>query len=320
VKSTSITTRANLMTFSTNSYANGQWTKGVSVKIKSYVVVVIPDEKDYSRGDGDATVPYDLNIKDSLYVGGVPETVSVVIDGMNIRKTPFKGCIKSLKIHDHKTEVELSIIAAMRSSRLVTYETNSPEVSIGVKSCYDNVLSGFYFPGDAAYISLPDTDLAPPFTIKMSIRPLSTSGLLVVSYIDEQNFFIIDINDSITRVILANSQATKYLEVSDPRGYYQFCDNSIHDLTVTYDQTSVSFQVDDEEETEVSLPSTFTYKMIGKYPLYFGGVKDENWIHPLGETWTQFKGCLSSMNYGGQNIPLQSSTDTSGVLYGCGKD
>ncbi|KFO11861.1 Laminin subunit alpha-3, partial [Balearica regulorum gibbericeps] len=108
-----------------------------------------------------------ISIKPPIYVGGLPS-----LKGQNIPTNSFKGCLRNFKMNGKVM--------------------NAPQKKNGVLPCLDVPMdTGIYFFNEGGYITIGNLLMGLDFKIVFTVRPRTSTGILLHAGSKENNYFTI---------------------------------------------------------------------------------------------------------------------------------
>ncbi|XP_075600356.1 laminin subunit alpha-3 [Balearica regulorum gibbericeps] len=230
-----------------------------------------------------------ISIKPPIYVGGLPS-----LKGQNIPTNSFKGCLRNFKMNGKVM--------------------NAPQKKNGVLPCLDVPMdTGIYFFNEGGYITIGNLLMGLDFKIVFTVRPRTSTGILLHAGSKENNYFTIYMEGG--KVIAAgNSGAGEFQTSVTPK--QPLSNGRWHTIAVFQKKNMVQLQVGTHSNyTTGLLPSP---PRLVHQPLYFGKIPanlDTLWL-PVKDP---FFGCLRNININNKHVSTRSISEVHGVvsLHGC---
>ncbi|XP_009884960.1 PREDICTED: laminin subunit alpha-3 [Charadrius vociferus] len=267
-------------------YNDGQW----------HTVVFSTDGKDVSlvvdglrAQHGRLATNSAISIKPPIYVGGLPS-----LKRQNIPKNSFKGCLRNFKMNGKVMK--------------------APQQKNGILPCLDVPMeTGIYFFNEGGYIAIGNLLMGLDFRIVFSIRPRSSTGILLHAGSKQDNYLNIYMEGG--KVIAAgNSGAGEFQTSVTPE--QPLSDGQWHTIAVSQKDNMLQLKVGTQSNYTTGLPPSPPRWV--HQPLYFGKIPatlDTPW-HPVKDP---FFGCLRNININDKRVSTRSISEVHGVvsLHGC---
>ncbi|NWT47124.1 LAMA3 protein, partial [Chroicocephalus maculipennis] len=267
-------------------YNDGQWhTVVFSTDGKNVLLVVDGLRAQHGR----LTTNSAISIKPPIYVGGLPS-----LKRENIPMKSFKGCLRNFKMNGKVM--------------------NAPQQKNGVLPCLDVPMeTGIYFFNEGGYITIGNLLMGLDFRIVFSIRPRSSSGILLHAGSKQDNYLTIYMEGG--KVIAAgNSGAGEFQTSVTPE--QPLSDGQWHTIAVSQKDNTVQLEVGTQSNSTTGLPPSPPRQV--HQPLYFGKIPanlDTQW-HPVKDP---FFGCLRNISINDKHVSTRRISEVHGVvsLHGC---
>ncbi|XP_009704443.1 PREDICTED: laminin subunit alpha-3-like, partial [Cariama cristata] len=267
-------------------YNDGQWhTVVFSTDGKNVRLVVDGLRAQHGRLATNSAV----SIKPPIYVGGLPSPKR-----QNIPMNSFKGCLKNFKMNGKVM--------------------NAPQQKNGILPCLDVPMdTGIYFFNEGGYVTIGNLLMGLDFRIIFTIRPRSSTGLLLHAGRKQDNYLTIYMEGG--KVIAAgNNGAGEFQTSVTPE--QPLSDGQWHTIAVSQKANTVQLEVGTQSNYTTGLPPSPPRRVL--QPLYFGKIPanlDTLW-HPVKDP---FFGCLRNININDKHISTRRISEVHGVvsLHGC---
>ncbi|KAM9260806.1 laminin subunit alpha-3 [Cariama cristata] len=267
-------------------YNDGQWhTVVFSTDGKNVCLVVDGLRAQHGRLATNSAV----SIKPPIYVGGLPSPKR-----QNIPMNSFKGCLKNFKMNGKVM--------------------NAPQQKNGILPCLDVPMdTGIYFFNEGGYVTIGNLLMGLDFRIIFTIRPRSSTGLLLHAGRKQDNYLTIYMEGG--KVIAAgNNGAGEFQTSVTPE--QPLSDGQWHTIAVSQKANTVQLEVGTQSNYTTGLPPSPPRRVL--QPLYFGKIPanlDTLW-HPVKDP---FFGCLRNININDKHISTRRISEVHGVvsLHGC---
>nr|XP_021142755.1 laminin subunit alpha-3 isoform X2 [Columba livia] len=230
-----------------------------------------------------------ISIKSPVYVGGLPS-----LKRQNIPMNSFKGCLRNFKMNGQAL--------------------NAPQQKNGVLPCLDAPAErGIYFFNEGGYITIGNLLLGLDFRIVFTIRPRSSTGILLHAGSKQDNYLTIYMKRG--KVIAAgNSGAGEFQTSVTPKR--PLSNGQWHTITVSQKENMLQLEVGPQRNYTTGLPPLPPRRI--HQPLYFGKVPanlDTAWL-PVKDP---FVGCLRNININDKHVSTRRISEVHGVvsLHGC---
>ncbi|KAI4466136.1 netrin/laminin-related [Holotrichia oblita] len=251
---------------------DGEWHKllieNKSKKRKRKLTITIDGRKEKPK-----KVPPNRVFGD-VFIGGIPQNVQQKLPKQLLTKlTPFKGCIKELKIN--------------QAPQSFIHHHN-----IGL--CFSNIEKGLYFSGDAYIVYKRDFKVTSFLELKFEFRTREQNGILMsVSAINNSPALSLELQNGavVMSVDMGNGVVSN---VTNFHSAYALCDNKWHNVTALF-STELTVNVDGVSKSWVISGMGLVDNI--EDPLYIGGLPD---IAPAGtlKIKENFKGCIRNVKIG----------------------
>lgn len=230
-----------------------------------------------------------ISIKSPVYVGGLPS-----LKRQNIPMNSFKGCLRNFKMNGQAL--------------------NAPQQKNGVLPCLDAPAErGIYFFNEGGYITIGNLLLGLDFRIVFTIRPRSSTGILLHAGSKQDNYLTIYMKRG--KVIAAgNSGAGEFQTSVTPKR--PLSNGQWHTIAVSQKENMLQLEVGPQRNYTTGLPPLPPRRI--HQPLYFGKVPanlDTAWL-PVKDP---FVGCLRNININDKHVSTRRISEVHGVvsLHGC---
>ncbi|XP_041465665.1 laminin subunit beta-1-like [Lytechinus variegatus] len=286
-------------------YNDAQWRTATILKINGFVVLFVPESKDYNGLDnGLINNSSRLEVGTSLYIGGLGPQVRQGSYPLNRTLGSFNGCIRQLNI-------------STESSSRVQIPLNSPgSDSANITECRFNPIGpGSHFDGSGWLLLRSSYTLVSPWSVSMTISTTDENSLLLALSADLQNFITLEIVDGTARAVVGLGTPSSVILWSTQMT--SVCDDNPHTITLAVRRGLIEMTIDDNPTD--SLPvSSDTFAVINDTPLYIGGISDAANI-PLvpGIIRTPFNGCLLSLTINDVPVSITTHEESRGYTVGC---
>ncbi|XP_010280586.1 PREDICTED: laminin subunit alpha-3, partial [Phaethon lepturus] len=267
-------------------YNDGQWhTVVFSTEGKNVHLVVDGLRAQHGRLATNSAI----SIKPPIYVGGLPS-----LKRQNIPTNSFKGCLRNFKMNGKVM--------------------NAPQKQNGILPCLDVPMDmGIYFFNEGGYITIGNLLMGLDFRIVFSIRPRSSTGILLHAGSKPDNYLTIYMEGG--KVIAAgNSGAGEFQTSVTPK--QPLSDGHWHTIAVSQKENTVQLEVGTQTNYTTGLPPSPPRRV--HQALYFGKIPanlDTLWL-PVKDP---FFGCLRNINMNDKHISTRRISEVHGVvsLHGC---
>ncbi|KAK2517936.1 Lama3 [Columba guinea] len=224
-----------------------------------------------------------ISIKSPVYVGGLPS-----LKRQNIPMNSFKGCLRNFKMNGQVL--------------------NAPQQKNGVLPCLDAPAErGIYFFNEGGYITIGNLLLGLDFRIVFTIRPRSSTGILLHAGSDQDNYLTIYMKRG--KVIAAgNSGAGEFQTSVTPKR--PLSNGQWHTIAVSQKENMLQLEVGPQHNYTTGLPSLPPRRI--HQPLYFGKIPanlDTAWL-PVKDP---FFGCLRNININDKHVSTRRISEVHGV-------
>ncbi|XP_071660282.1 laminin subunit alpha-3 isoform X2 [Patagioenas fasciata] len=230
-----------------------------------------------------------ISIKSPVYVGGL-----LSLKRQNIPMNSFKGCLRNFKMNGQVL--------------------NAPQQKNGVLPCLDVPAErGIYFFNEGGYITIGNLLMGLDFRIVFTIRPRSSTGILLHAGSKQDNYLTIYMKGG--KVIAAgNSGAGEFQTSVTPK--QPLSNGQWHTITVSQKENMLQLEVGPQHNYTTG-PPPLPPRHIHQ-PLYFGKIPanlDTAWL-PVKDP---FFGCLRNININDKLVSTRRISEVHGVvsLHGC---
>uniref|UniRef100_A0A803SQ40 Laminin subunit alpha 3 n=1 Tax=Anolis carolinensis TaxID=28377 RepID=A0A803SQ40_ANOCA len=262
-------------------YSDGQW-HTVAFSQTGEKMRLIVDGLNARQGNIPPT--FSIRTESPIYLGGVPS-----LKIQNIPKKSFVGCLRAFNVGGKPVH---------------TYHQNS-----GVLPCLDNTLEkGIAFFNEGGHVVI-----AVALVIAFSIRPRSSTSLLIHIGTKQENYFAVYMDKGVVTAS-GNNGAGEFLTSLTPQ--QSLCDGKWHSIAVTQKKNTVHLDVDTMSNYTTG-PSTVLSTSHAQ-PLYFGRVP-ANLEMPWLPVQDMFLGCLKDVKINDKPVLIRKNADIHGgvSLQGC---
>ncbi|CAK9806681.1 Laminin subunit alpha-1 [Anthophora quadrimaculata] len=230
-------------------------------------------------------VPRKIGLASMMYIGGLPESGTLIPEQVVVKLETLKGCIRGLRINGN--------VYDMVGSTSRAYQ---------VGQCFPNVESGAYFQDEAYAIYKRNFELGAVLELQLEFRTSELSGVLLsITAPGNSPSLSLELNNG--KVIMSGDLGDNnplYVEqrFTSP---YTICDNQWHRIQAVYNDEELALKVD-EMDQKYGLPANVNYHIMDSTvsgPLYIGGLPASA---PKGTLITRdhFNGCIRNVMIGGE--------------------
>uniref|UniRef100_A0A8C5TBM3 Laminin subunit alpha 3 n=1 Tax=Malurus cyaneus samueli TaxID=2593467 RepID=A0A8C5TBM3_9PASS len=267
-------------------YSDGQWhTVVFSTDGKNARLVVDGLRAQHRRLATNSAI----SIKPPIYLGWLPS-----LKKQNIPMKSFKGCLRNFKVNGKVM--------------------NAPQQKNGVLPCLDVPMdTGIYFFNEGGYITIGNLLMGLDFRIVFTIRPRSSTGVLLHAGSKQDNYLTIYMKGG--KVIAAgNSGAGEFQTSVSPKK--PLSDGQWHTIAVSQKKNTVQLEVGTQSNYTTALQPSSPRRVY--QPLYFGNIPanlDTLWL-PVKDS---FFGCLRSIHINDKHVSTRRISEVHGIvnLHGC---
>uniref|UniRef100_A0A8B9CK18 Laminin subunit alpha 3 n=1 Tax=Anser brachyrhynchus TaxID=132585 RepID=A0A8B9CK18_9AVES len=267
-------------------YNDGQWHTVVFSRDGKNVLLVV-DGLAAQHGRLARNSP--VSIKPPIYLGGLPS-----LKRQSIPVKSFKGCLRNFKMN----------------GKIM----NAPQQKNGVLPCLDIPMEmGIYFFKEGGYIAIDNLRMGLDFRIVFTIRPRSSTGVLLHSGSKPDNYLTVYMEEG-KLIAAGNSGAGEFQTTVTPR--QSLYNGQWHTIAVSQKGNAVQLDVGTQSNYTTGHPP-FSPRRLHQ-PLYFGkipAILDTPWL-PVKDS---FFGCLRNININGKPVSTKRISEVHGVvsLHGC---
>ncbi|XP_030366805.1 laminin subunit alpha-3 isoform X3 [Strigops habroptila] len=184
-----------------------------------------------------------ISIKPPIYVGGLPS-----LKTQNIPMNSFKGCLRNFRMNGEVM--------------------NAPQQKNGVLPCLDVPMdTGIYFFNEGGYITIGNLLMGLGFRIVFTIRPRSSTGILLHAGNKQDNYLTIYMEEG--KVIAAGNSGAGEFQTSVTPKQHLF-DGQWHTIAVFQEENTVQLEVGTQSNYTTGLPPSPPRRV--HQPLYFGKI------------------------------------------------
>ncbi|XP_076751939.1 wing blister [Xylocopa sonorina] len=230
-------------------------------------------------------VPWKIGLASMMYIGGLPESGTLIPEQVVVKLETLKGCIRGLRINGN--------VYDMVGSTSKAYQ---------VGQCFPNVESGAYFQDEAYATYKRNFELGAVLELQLEFRTSELSGVLLsITAPGNSPSLSLELNNG--KVIMSvdlgdNNPLDVEQYFTNP---YTICDNRWHRIQAVYNDEELALKVD-EMDQKYGLPANVNYHMMDSTvsgPLYIGGLPASA---PKGTLRTRdyFNGCIRNVMIGGE--------------------
>ncbi|XP_053979211.1 laminin subunit alpha-1-like isoform X1 [Hylaeus volcanicus] len=230
-------------------------------------------------------VPKNIGLAPMMYIGGLPESGTLIPEQVVVKLETLKGCIRGLRVNGN--------VYDMVGSTSKAYQ---------VGQCFPNVESGAYFQDEAYAIYKRNFELGAVLELQLEFRTSELSGVLLsITAPGNSPSLSLELNDG--KIVMSGDLGYNnplYVEqrFTSP---YTICDNRWHRIQAVYNDEQLALKVD-ELDQKYGLPISVNYHIMGSTafgPLYIGGLPASA---PKGTLITRdhFNGCIRNVMIGGE--------------------
>ncbi|XP_010154204.1 PREDICTED: laminin subunit alpha-3-like, partial [Eurypyga helias] len=224
-----------------------------------------------------------ISIKPPIYVGGLPS-----LKRQNIPTNSFKGCLRNFKMNGKVM--------------------NTPQQINGVLPCLDVPIdTGIYFFNEGGYITFGNLLMGLDFRIVFTIRPRSSTGILLHAGSKRDNYLTIYMAGG--KVIASGNSGVGEFQTSvTPK--HPLSDGQWHTIAVSQKENTVQLEVGTQSNSTTGLPPSPPRRV--HQPLYFGNIPanlDTLWL-PVKDP---FFGCLRNININNKHVSTRRIAQVHGV-------
>ncbi|KAJ7403885.1 hypothetical protein BTVI_74397 [Pitangus sulphuratus] len=207
-----------------------------------------------------------ISIKPPIYVGGLPS-----LKKQNIPVKGFKGCLRNFKMNGEVM--------------------NTPLQKNGVLPCLDVPMdTGIYFFNEGGYITIGNLLMGLDFRIVFTIRPRSSTGVLLHAGSKQDNYLTIYMEGG--KVIAAGNSGAGEFQISvTPKK--PLSDGQWHTIAVSQKENTVQLEVGIESSSTTGLRTSPPRRVY--QPLYFGKIPGKSL------SMQRFLGCKTSSGGNGMS-------------------
>uniref|UniRef100_A0A3B4BCE3 Laminin, alpha 5 n=1 Tax=Periophthalmus magnuspinnatus TaxID=409849 RepID=A0A3B4BCE3_9GOBI len=218
-----------------------------------------------------------------LYIGGLPPTFTAP------GSSGFVGCVRDLMLNDAPAE--------------------HPTQSQGTVPCFKQPLQpGAYFSGRGGHIAIGESlVLGEDFNIKLEVRPVSFSGLLLHAGTSANHYLTMVLNQGEVMVSMNSGTGDLFTSFSPEES---LCNGRWHTLTVMKKNNILTLYVDSEQ----SVSPKHNASAGGKETLYVGGVPGAVTVPNLPENLPSFHGCIRLISVNHRVAPLSKPLSVHGAV------
>lgn len=256
----------------TQDLNDGLWHRIVLSREGNRIMMIVDSNKRKRRKG----YPKKLNIGNTMYVGGVPETGLILPELLLQKLEGFKGCLRGLAINQ-------------QSQNLSGHK---------VGQCFPLVEQGSYFPGDAYAVYKEKFHVGSQLELQLEFRTSENTGVLLsVSEPAGYPALSLEINDG--KVVMAGDMGNQ-LPFHVEQGFssrFTVCDNRWHRVKAFFENDLLNLRVD-------NFPTVYGHSGNGIFteastnsPLFIGGLPEGAPSGTLG-TRDNFKGCIRNIIIG----------------------
>ncbi|KFO77914.1 Laminin subunit alpha-3, partial [Cuculus canorus] len=267
-------------------YNDGQWHTVVFSTDGKHVRLVVDGLR---AQHGRLATHSAISIKPPIYVGGLPS-----LKKKNIPMNSFKGCLRNFRMNGKVM--------------------NAPQQKNGILPCLDVPMeTGIYFFNEGGYITIGNLLTGLGFRIVFTIRPRSSTGILLHAGSKQDNYLTIYMEGG--RVIAAgNSGAGEFQTSVTPK--QPLSNGRWHTIAVSQKENTVQLEVGTQSNYTTGHPPSPPRRVY--WPLYFGKIPanlDTLW-HPVKDP---FFGCLRNININDKHVSTRRISEVHGAvnLHGC---
>ncbi|KFO61539.1 Laminin subunit alpha-3, partial [Corvus brachyrhynchos] len=223
-----------------------------------------------------------ISVKPPIYVGGLPS-----LKKQNIPMKSFKGCLRNFKMN----------------GRVM----NAPQQKNGILPCPDVPMdTGIYFFNEGGYITIGNLLMGLDFRIVFTIRPRSSTGVLLHAGSKQDNYLTIYMRGG--KVVAAgNSGAGEFQTSVTPKK--PLSDGQWHTIAVSQKKNTVQLEVGTQSNYTTELQSSPPRSVY--QPLYFGKIPanlDISWL-PVKDP---FFGCLRNITINDKHVSTRRISEVHG--------
>uniref|UniRef100_A0A8U7MMF2 Laminin subunit alpha 3 n=1 Tax=Corvus moneduloides TaxID=1196302 RepID=A0A8U7MMF2_CORMO len=223
-----------------------------------------------------------ISIKPPIYVGGLPS-----LKKQNIPMKSFKGCLRNFKMNGKVM--------------------NAPQQKNGILPCPDVPMdTGIYFFNEGGYITIGNLLMGLDFRIVFTIRPRSSTGVLLHAGSKQDNYLTIYMRGG--KVVAAgNSGAGEFQTSVTPKK--PLSDGQWHTIAVSQKKNTVQLEVGTQSNYTTELQSSPPRSVY--QPLYFGKIPanlDISWL-PVKDP---FFGCLQNITFNDKHVSTRRISEVHG--------
>ncbi|XP_076178093.1 laminin subunit alpha-1-like [Ptiloglossa arizonensis] len=230
-------------------------------------------------------VPTKIGLASMMYIGGLPESGTLIPEQVVVKLETLKGCIRGLRVNGNVYDMVGSTSRAFQ-----------------VGQCFPNVESGAYFQDEAYAIYKRNFELGAVLELQLEFRTSELSGVLLsITAPGNSPSLSLELNNG--KVIMSGDLGDNnplYVEqrFTSP---YTICDNRWHRIQAVYNDEELALKVD-EMDQKYGLPANVNYHIMDSTvsgPLYIGGLPASA---PKGTLITRdhFNGCIRNVMIGGE--------------------
>ncbi|XP_039404924.1 laminin subunit alpha-3 isoform X1 [Corvus cornix cornix] len=223
-----------------------------------------------------------ISVKPPIYVGGLPS-----LKKQNIPMKSFKGCLRNFKMNGKVM--------------------NAPQQKNGILPCPDVPMdTGIYFFNEGGYITIGNLLMGLDFRIVFTIRPRSSTGVLLHAGSKQDNYLTIYMRGG--KVVAAgNSGAGEFQTSVTPKK--PLSDGQWHTIAVSQKKNTVQLEVGTQSNYTTELQSSPPRSVY--QPLYFGKIPanlDISWL-PVKDP---FFGCLRNITINDKHVSTRRISEVHG--------
>lgn len=191
---------------------------------------------------------------------------------------------------------------------------NAPQQKNGVLPCLDVPMdTGIYFFNEGGYITIGNLLMGLGFRIVFTIRPRSSTGILLHAGNKQDNYLTIYMEEG--KVIAAGNSGAGEFQTSVTPKQHLF-DGQWHTIAVFQEENTVQLEVGTQSNYTTGLPPSPPRRV--HQPLYFGKIP-ANLNTPWLPVKDPFFGCLRNINVNDKHVSTRRISEVHGAvsLHGC---
>ncbi|XP_069690531.1 laminin subunit alpha-2 isoform X2 [Periplaneta americana] len=255
----------------TQDLNDGLWHRVVLSREGNKIMMMIDSNKPKRR----KRYPKKLNIGNTMYVGGIPES-GLLPESLLQKLEGFKGCLRGLAINQ-------------QSQNLSGHK---------VGQCFPQVEQGSYFPGDAYAIYEEKFHVGSQLELQLEFRTSENTGVLL-SVSEPKGYPALSLEINNGKVVMTGDMGDQrpfHVEQGFP-SQFTVCDNKWHRVKAFFENDVLNLKVDNFTTVYGHSGNGQLTEASTNSPLYIGGLPDGAPSGTLG-TRDNFKGCIRNVVIG----------------------